>query len=329
MKHLALVIIPLLTIESLHCEQSLRKDRALKHFYENEKVLVTGGCGFIGSYITEKLVGLGAHVTLLDNLRSGYLKNIEHIKDKIEFINGDIRDKDVCIQAAQGAKVIFHLAAFVSVPKSVEQPDICHAINIDGTFNILEAARVNKVGRVVFSSSSAVYGPVDTSCTEDMQCAPISPYGYSKWIGELLCQQYSTVFGVETVMLRYFNVYGDRQDPNAPYAAAMAKFTHLMKQNLPITVFGDGKQTRDFVPVEQVADANLTMGMLPAEKVVGQTFNIAQGRSISILELVDQLKHKFPTFTAAVTFAPPRPGDVLHTSAKIEKYRFATKELNN
>lgn len=326
-RRLLLFYFIILPIGSFNGATVSRKDIAMKHFYHNKKVLVTGGCGFIGSEIATELVGLGANVTILDNLSSGYLHNIEHIKDKVHLIQGDIRDKNTCIKAAENAVVIFHLAAFVSVPKSVEQPAVCHEINIDGTFNILEAARIQKVSRIVFSSSSAVYGPVDRSCTEDMQCAPISPYGYSKWIGELLCQQYTNTFGVSTVMLRYFNVYGERQDPNAPYAAAMAKFTHLMKQNLPITVFGDGTQTRDFVPVEQVAQANLAMGMLPSEKVSGQTFNIAQGKSISILELVDQLKHKFPTFTAAVTFAAPRPGDVMHTSAIVSKYQKAVSVL--
>lgn len=318
----------ILPIASLHSADHLSlKENRLKHYYNGQKVLVTGGCGFIGSYVAEKLVELGAHVTILDNLHSGYLRNIEHFKQHVHFINGDIRNKDVCIDASKNAKTIFHLAAFVSVPKSVAEPDVCHAINIDGTFNILEAARINNVQRVVFSSSSAVYGPVDRSCIEDMPCAPISPYGYSKWIGELLCKQYTTIFGVSTVMLRYFNVFGERQDPNAPYAAAMAKFTHQMKQNLPLTIFGDGKQTRDFVPVETVAQANLVMGMLPAEKVSGQAYNIAQGKSISILELVDQLKQQFPTYTGAVTFAPARPGDVLHTSALVNKFQEAISHL--
>lgn len=319
------IILPIWSINSTN--QPTQKDKALKQFYTNQKVLVTGGCGFIGSYIAEKLINLGADVTILDNLSSGYTRNIEPFKDRVHFIEGDIRNKDICIKATKGIKTIFHLAAFVSVPKSIAEPDICHAINIDGTFNILEAARINSVERVVFSSSSAVYGPVDRSCTEDMACAPMSPYGYSKWIGELLCQQYSNVFNISTVMLRYFNVYGDRQDPNAPYAAAMAKFTHQMKQNAPITIFGDGTQTRDFVPVEQVAESNLVMGMLPKEQVSGQAFNIAKGKSITILELVDQLKNKFPTYTGAVTFAPPRPGDVLHTSAITKKYEYATKQL--
>jgi nucleoside-diphosphate-sugar epimerase len=297
-----------------------RKEEVLKHFYHNRKVLVTGGCGFIGSTIAEQLVTLGAHVTILDNLSTGYLRNIESFKDKVVFIQGDIRDKETCIQATHGVKTIFHLAAFVSVPKSVADPELCHTTNIDGTFNILEAARHNAVERVVFSSSSAVYGPTNAACTEDMSCAPISPYGYSKWTGELLCQQYSKVYGIDTVMLRYFNVYGERQDPNAAYAAAMAKFNHQMKQNLPITIFGDGTQTRDFVPVEQVAESNLLLGMLSAERVSGQAFNIAQGKSISILDLVDRLKHTFPTYTGAVLFGPERPGDVKHTRALVDKY---------
>ncbi len=319
------LIIPIGSAQTAN--QSTRKDNALKQFYTNQKVLVTGGCGFIGSYVAEKLVEVGAEVTILDNLSSGYIKNIETFKNKVHVIHGDIRDKNACLTAARGVKTIFHLAAFVSVPKSVAEPDVCHAINIEGTFNILEAARLNKVERVIFSSSSAVYGPVDRSCTEDMPCAPLSPYGYSKWIGELLCQQYSNVFNISTVMLRYFNVYGDRQDPNAPYAAAMAKFTHQMKQNAPITIFGDGTQTRDFVPVETVAEANLIMGMLPKDQVSGQSFNIAKGKSITILELVDQLKQKFPTYTGAVTYAPPRPGDVLHTSAQVTKYQSAVAQL--
>ncbi|MCX5922647.1 MAG: NAD-dependent epimerase/dehydratase family protein [Candidatus Dependentiae bacterium] len=291
----------------------------MTHFYHNMLVVITGGCGFIGSHLAEKLVDLGARVTIVDDLSTGDLENIKNIKDKVTFINKSIVDKEVCLAATKDAEIIFHLAAFISVPQSLEQPDVCHATNVDGTLNMLEAARINGAKRFVFSSSSAVYGNKNEPCSEEMSCNPESPYGYSKLIGELYCQQYAKNFGINTVMLRYFNVYGERQNPNGAYAGVVAKFAHQIHNNLPITIFGNGLQTRDFTPVARVVDANLRLGML-ADSVPGQIFNIATGHSVTLLELVEQLKKDAPGYQFPVTFMPARQGDIKHSSAQCTKY---------
>lgn len=281
-------------------------------------VLVTGGCGFIGSHITQELIALGANVTIIDDLSTGSIANIHHIKNHIRFIQATITDQHACLQATKGQKLIFHLAALVSVPESVEKPRLCHEINVDGTFNILEAARINKVKRVVFSSSAAVYGNTEELCHEDMPCNPQSPYGFSKRVGELLCQQYSASYNLETVILRYFNVYGPRQNTEGAYASARAKFSYLMKHNMPITIYGDGLQTRDFIHVEEVAQANLTTGV--ASIAPGDIFNIASGQSITLLELINQLKEQFPHYDQKIHFAPARPGDLKHSRTDCSKY---------
>ena len=185
---------------------------------------------------------------------------------------------------------------------------------------MLDAARMNGVERFVFSSSAAVYGSQEGICSEDMPCAPNSPYGFSKRIGELYCQQFATNFGMHTAILRYFNVYGDRQNPNGAYAAVVAKFKDLMRHNKQITIFGDGQQTRDFISVTDVADANLLLGMY-AHQVAGNIFNIATGKSINLLELVELLKKEFPTHTGDTIFAPARSGDIKHSSADCSKYQ--------
>jgi nucleoside-diphosphate-sugar epimerase len=212
----------------------------LKNYYHNTPVLVTGGCGFIGSHLVEKLVELGARVTILDNLSSGSLENIKNVQDSVTIIQKDIADFDACLESTRDQSVVFHLAAFISVPQSIKEPDVCHRTNVDGTFNMLEAARRNGVDSFVFSSSAAVYGPHEGICSENTPIAPTSPYGFSKYIGEQYCHQYKTNFNISTAALRYFNVWGERQNPNGAYAAAVAKFTQHMKENTPITIFGDG-----------------------------------------------------------------------------------------
>lgn len=291
----------------------------MKHLYKNKKVLVTGGAGFIGSHLAQRLVALGAHVTILDDLSSGNLDNLAAIKNDIRFMHGSITNQAVCIEASTDISFVFHLAAFLSVPQSLEIPRECHTINIDGTFNMLEAARINKVKTFVFSSSAAVYGTREGECSEDMACCPLSPYGYSKLIGEQLCQQYAKCFGVSTVCLRYFNVYGQRQNSSGTYAGVVAKFKHQMEHNLPITVFGDGSQTRDFVPVSKVVDANIAVALLPQENMNSAVFNVGSGKSMSLLQLIEQLKIEHPTYYAPTIFAPARIGDLQHSTANVDK----------
>ncbi len=302
------------TISAAHHE-------ALKVFYQATPVLVTGGCGFIGSHLTELLVAYGARVTVLDDLSTGFEKNIAPIQNKITFINGSITDHATCLKATEGQKIIFHLAAATSVPDSIERPEHCHRINIDGTFNILNAARLNNVERFILSSSSAVYGQTEGISTESDPCNPLSPYGFSKLIDEYLCQQFSTNYGILVAMLRYFNVYGPRQNPDAAYAAVVAKFSALMEADEPLTIFGDGTQTRDFVHVSQVATANLITGMMLSAKTTGQAFNVASGKSINLFELIDLLKKDYPQYSGSIIFKPTRQGDVAHTAAQCAKFK--------
>lgn len=302
-------------------------ENEIESFYKNLPVLVTGGAGFIGSHLVEYLVNnLNAKVTVIDNLSTGNLDNLSNVWDKIVFIKDTIESFDACLNATWGQKAIFHLAAAISVPASMEDPLSYHNINITGTANLLEAARINKVDRFVFSSSSAVYGPYNDACSESAKCNPQSPYGYTKYISEFQCKQYAELFGINTVILRYFNVFGPKQNPNASYAAAAAKFTEQLKNNLPITIFGDGTQTRDFVHVDKVVEANLRLGAL-ANQVKSEVFNIATGKSISILELVNNLKRQYPNYSQETIFLPARPGDVAHSKANCLKYLNLTDEF--
>lgn len=293
----------------------------MKKFYKDLPVLVTGGAGFIGSHIVEKLISLGAKVTIIDDLSSGNIKNLDNITGKYNFICKSITDMDACLQATYGQKVIFHLAAFISVPESIAKPDICHKINVDGTFNILEASRINKIERLVFSSSAATYGPTTEICKEDMAPNPQSPYGTTKLIGEYYFKQYATNYNLNTVVLRYFNVFGERQNPNGAYAAVVSKFTNSMKNDKQITIFGDGLQTRDFVPVEYVSEANLTVAMLDKNLMNGQVFNIGTGKSVTLLDLVEMLKEKFPNYKQELQFKSARNGDIKYSHADCSKYQ--------
>jgi UDP-glucose 4-epimerase len=283
-------------------------------------ILVTGGCGFIGSHLAEYLTNCGAHVTILDNLSTGSLDNIAAISDNVNLIIGSITDPELCFNATAGKKIVFHLAAFTSVPLSLENPSLCHQVNVDGTFHLLEAARLNNVNQFILSSSAAVYGSSCGHCKEDMPCNPESPYGFTKLMAELYCKQYALNYGLNTVCLRYFNVYGERQNPRGPYASVFSKFRDLMKQNLPITIYGDGSQTRDFISVEEVVEANIRTMLLPHMSMQGTAFNIGTGNSRSILSIIDMLKKEFPDYSERIIFAPARAGDIEHSSADCSKY---------
>lgn len=293
----------------------------MKHSYKNISVLVTGGCGFIGSHLAQELIRQGAHVTILDNCSTGSLANIAHFKDSVTFIQTTITDPQACLDATKNQQIIFHLAALVSVPLSHENPALCHQSNVEGTFNILEAARLNGVPRLIFSSSAAVYGPHPGLCSETLACNPQSPYGYSKWLGELYCQQYARLYNLQTASLRYFNVYGPRQNHHGTYASAVAAFRARMEHNQSIVIFGDGSQTRDFIPVTDVVQANLKIGLLDASYLQGESYNIASGTSITLLDLIEQLKKEYPHYNAPLLFAQHRAGDVQHSAADCSKYQ--------
>ncbi len=294
----------------------------MNHFsssYTNCKVLVTGGAGFIGSHLVEALIAAGALVTVLDDFSTGTLANLASVADRITLIGGSITDRQTCNRALQNQHIVFHCAAQTSVPQSMEDPLYSYTVNVQGTYTLLQAALSHKVKRFVFSSSSAVYGEREGRCTENLPCNPTSIYGVSKKIGEELCKNYTTFFNLETVCLRYFNVYGERQDALGAYAAAIARFNYNMRHNKPIILYGDGLQSRDFVSVHTVVEANMAVGMLSAEKVSGEIVNVASGKSVTLLEVVHKLQHEFPQYNQEIIFQPVRPGDIKRIEADCSK----------
>ena len=286
--------------------------------FRGEKVLVTGGAGFIGSHISEFLANEGAHVVVLDNLSTGNIENLKHILPSIEFMKGDVRSFEDCAKATSNVDVVFHTAAFVSVPESIKYPDLCYDINIEGTRNILESCIQNMVKGFVFSSSAAVYGNRNDVCYETDATNPQSPYATSKLEGEKLSKLYSLKNKLNSVCLRYFNVYGDRQSPESEYAAVVPKFTKLIQQKKPLSIFGTGKQTRDFIHVAEVVKANILLGN--QDDMKGEIFNVATGISINILDLVDRIKKQLKSEPSRIDFMPARDGDILNSRANCNKY---------
>lgn len=285
---------------------------------KDKKILVTGGAGFIGSHIVDKLVDQGAKITVIDNLSTGNIKNIEPHLDKIEFINGDITNYLDTDKVCKDKEIVFHLAAKTSVPESEIETKLYHEVNVTGTINLLEAAKKNNVKKFIFSSSSAVYGN-NEYCSEDDSCNPTSIYGITKYICEVYCKHYSKYF--DTACLRYFNVYGARQVETGENAGVVAKFKNMMRSNSKIKIFGNGMQTRDFVPVEFVADANIM-----ATRVTGfEAVNIASGKSITLIELFSELKKTFPEYNLEPEFMPARSGDILNSKADCKKMKAMLK----
>lgn len=292
--------------------------KLVKEFYKNKKILITGGAGFIGSHIAEELIKYDAQVTILDNFSTGNINNLLNTFPRINVLYGDITNPFTCINATKEKDFVFHLAALASVKQSIQFPEICDKINIEGTKNLLEGCIKNKVSIFVFSSSAAVYGNKNDHCKEDDQLDPLSPYAQSKIAGEQLCKKYSNEYEINTACLRYFNVYGERQNPDGEYAAVVAKFTENLKNKKPITIFGDGKQTRDFIHVSKVVEANLKIGMQKSLK--GETYNIATGKSIDLFELIDKLEKETKNKKVNILFKPSRKGDILHSLANCTKY---------
>jgi nucleoside-diphosphate-sugar epimerase len=279
------------------------------------KYLVTGAAGFIGSNITEELVKRGHEVRALDNLSSGRLANIEPLLAQIEFINGDIRDPATVAGAVHGVDYVLHQAALPSVPRSVSDPLASHECNATGTLNVLIAARDANVKRVVYASSSSVYGDSPTlPKREDMPVDPLSPYAVNKLAGEHYCKAFALVYGLPTVALRYFNVFGPRQDPTSQYAAVIPAFATAMLEGRRPTIYGDGQQSRDFTYISNVVAANLLA--CERDEAVGLALNIACGQRISLLELVDRLNKLLGTSIEPV-FEAPRKGDVKHSLADV------------
>jgi nucleoside-diphosphate-sugar epimerase len=272
--------------------------------------LVTGGAGFIGSHIVDTLAQQGAHVRVLDNFSTGKRANLARSAE-VDVIEGDVCDTTLVDQVTAGIDFVIHQAALVSVPQSMSDPAATHAANVTGTLNILLAARRHGVKRVVLASSCAVYGDNnDLPLKESTATCPLSPYAASKFIGEQYCQTFYRAYGVPTVCLRYFNVYGPRQNPNSEYAAVIPKFIYRMWNGQAPIIYGDGTQTRDFVYVDDVVRANLLV--CEHEDAIGEVYNVATGHGVSLRNLATVLNEMLHTQFAPV-FEAPHPGDIAHS----------------
>ncbi len=283
------------------------------------KVLVTGGAGFIASHIATALVERGDEVRVLDNLSTGFKHNLEHIADDVEFIQGDVADEAVTARAMQGVELVFHQAALASVPMSLDQPLATNTSCVTGTVNVLHQAVSAGVRRVVYAASSSAYGDQPYSSKRECDLPQVlSPYAAAKLAGELYCQAFFHSFGLETVGLRYFNVFGPRQDPASPYSAVIPLFvTAILGRQKPV-VFGDGKQSRDFIFVGDVVQGNLLAA--EAKDAPGRVFNMAQGRQTSLLQLLEILSDLLAV-PVEPDFQPPRVGDVRESLADISLAR--------
>ncbi|MDD5137449.1 MAG: SDR family oxidoreductase [Candidatus Omnitrophica bacterium] len=285
------------------------------------KYLVTGGAGFIGSNIAEKLIAAGHFVRVLDNFVSGRESNLSFAKglgpERYELIRGDIRDKSACERACSGMDFVLHQAALRSVPKSLKEPESYNDVNIGGTLNMLQAASAQKVKRFVLASSSSVYGDVDRFPEKEDFCPKlISPYALSKLAGEYYCRIYSEFFGVETVALRYFNVFGPKQALDDEYAVVIPKFIHCIMHDEEPPIFGTGRQSRDFTYIDNVVSANILAATTPGIK--HDVFNVANGRDNTVLQIVESLNRIFHK-KIKPRFLPVRAGDVFRTRADISK----------
>ncbi|MFA5339668.1 MAG: SDR family oxidoreductase [Candidatus Omnitrophota bacterium] len=283
------------------------------------RYLVTGGAGFIGSSIVDELVRRREEVKVLDDLSSGKKKNLEKVSGKVEFIEGDIRDPAALKKALKGCDYVIHQAALRSVPKSLANPQLYDDVNVKGTLNVLIASHESKIRRVVFASSSSIYGDtVKLPQSEDQIPQPISPYAATKLAGEHYCRVFAKSYGLETVALRYFNVFGPRQSLESEYAVVIPKFATCILMGEQPPVDGDGKQSRDFTYVDNVVDANLAAAV--REGISGEVFNIACGKGYNLLELV-RILNEIIGKEIKPRFQPPRPGDVKHTLADITKMK--------
>lgn len=282
-------------------------------------VLVTGGCGFIGSNLAIQLHNLGNSVRIIDNLSTGRIENIKEIIDEIDFRRGDLQDQDAALQAVENIDIIFHQAAIPSVPRSLKDPISSNLANINGTLNILVAAKDRNVKRIVYASSSSIYGDSpELPKREDMPTNPLSPYALTKFTGEKYCQLFYSLYGLETISLRYFNVFGPRQDPSSQYAAVIPLFISAALSNKKIIIYGDGTQTRDFTFIDNVVDANISAALSDAGK--GEVINIACGERVSINDLSEMIFTKVGAEVIKENL-DEREGEVKHSLADISKAR--------
>jgi nucleoside-diphosphate-sugar epimerase len=281
--------------------------------------VVTGGAGFIGSHLTEELLRRGYHVRVIDDFSTGSPDNLAGSKDGIDFVEGSILDAPLLARACADASVIFHEAAIPSVARSVEDPLRSNAANITGTLSVLEAAREQGVGRVVYAASSSAYGGTHPMpVREDMEPRPVSPYAVAKLAGEHYCRAYTASFGLPTISLRYFNVFGARQSPDSPYAAVIPRFVTALLEGKPAEIFGDGEQSRDFTYIGNAVHANM-LAMDATEEAFGQTMNVAHGERHTLNELLVEIAGILHVAIAEPVHLAPRVGDVRHSQADIGK----------
>lgn len=294
-----------------------------------KKVLVTGAAGFIGSNLVDHLVENGYDVVGLDNLATGHLKNIEHLKDhqSFTFIQGDIRNIDTCKQAVAGCDYVLHQAALGSVPRSIKDPITSNEVNVNGFLNMLVACKDAGVKKMVYAASSSTYGDsVSLPKVEDIIGKPLSPYAITKYVNELYADVFYKTYGLNTIGLRYFNVFGRRQDPNGAYAAVIPKFTGLFMNKQSPTINGDGSYSRDFTYIDNVVQANIKAMLATNDKAMNQVYNVAYGQRTNLNELVTSLKKHLSTYDSSiqdvpVNYGPERAGDVPHSLASIDKAR--------
>lgn len=276
------------------------------------KVLVTGGAGFIGSNLADELIRQGAKVKILDNFSTGFQENLDEIKGDFDFIQGDLNDDDAVRKAVEGVDCVFHQAALPSVPRSVENPEETHQACVNGTFNLLLKAKEAGVKRLVYAASSSAYGDQPTlPKIETMRPEPLSPYAGAKLMGEYYCRIFSRVYGLETICLRYFNVFGPRQNPSSMYSGVISRFINDLMKDIRPTIYGDGEQSRDFTYIANVVDANIKASQ--TTKGIGEVMNAANGERITLNELLEVLKKITGKNDVTADFQPERLGDVKHS----------------
>jgi nucleoside-diphosphate-sugar epimerase len=280
--------------------------------------LVTGGAGFIGSHIASALSSSGARVRIIDDLSTGYRDNLDEIEADIDFVHGSLVDEIPLRRALEDVELVFHEAALPSVPRSVENPRQTHIACVDATLSLLLASREKRVRRIIYAGSSSAYGDQPTlPKSEDMLPDPLSPYAVAKLVGEYYCQVFTRVYGLETISLRYFNVFGPRQDPSSQYSGVVSRFISKLLSNEKPVIYGDGQQSRDFTYVDNVVEANVKAA--ETEKGIGQVINVANGQSVTLNELLNELKTLTGNTDVQAEYHEPRTGDVRHSLADISR----------
>ena len=282
--------------------------------------LVTGGAGFIGSHLAAAMSAAGGRVRILDDLSTGHRENLEEIGGDIEFVQGSVADQELLPKVLENVELIFHEAAIPSVPRSVEAPRNTHIASVDGTFSLLLAAKEAGVKRVVYAASSSAYGDQPTlPKVEHMSPDPLSPYAVAKLVGEYYCRVFTRVYGLETVSLRYFNVFGPRQHPGSPYSGVVSRFISALMNDERPQIFGDGEQSRDFTYIDNVVGANLSAASAP--NAAGKVINVANGERVTLNQLLEELKHITGRTDVTAEYHEPRVGDVRHSLADITMAR--------